>query len=141
MGINRNVSRAIVFGPKSLGGLEMHHMYTLQGTKRLQCFLGNIVCNNGNGNFMKICMEHIQLEVGTYEPFLFLKHVYSRKAIMNQSWLTAIWSHLELYKGTITTTNPWLPRPTRVHDVALTSIASEAGLGTAQQFQINKCRI
>jgi hypothetical protein len=26
MGIDRNVARVIVFGPKSLGGLEMHHL-------------------------------------------------------------------------------------------------------------------
>jgi hypothetical protein len=39
MGINRNIACAIVFGPKILGGLEMHHLYTLQGTKRLQYFM------------------------------------------------------------------------------------------------------
>jgi hypothetical protein len=48
---------------------------------------------------------------------------------------------LELCKGTITTTNPWLPKPQRVHDFALTSIASEVGLNNAQQRQINACRI
>jgi hypothetical protein len=33
MGINRNVARKIVFGTKTLGGLEMHDLYTIQGTK------------------------------------------------------------------------------------------------------------
>jgi hypothetical protein len=41
MGINRNVAHAIVFGLKILGGLEMHHLYTIQGTKRLQYFLAH----------------------------------------------------------------------------------------------------
>jgi hypothetical protein len=52
MGINRNIARAAVFGPKGLGGLEMHHLYTLQATKRLQYFLGHIACNDGNDNLM-----------------------------------------------------------------------------------------
>jgi hypothetical protein len=81
---------------------------------------------------MKICMEHTQLEVGSYEPFLFLKYSHAGKALLNQSWLTEIWSHLELCKGTITITNLWLPKPQRVHDFALIYIGSEAGLNTAQ---------
>jgi hypothetical protein len=86
-------------------------------------------------------MEHTQLEVGSYEPFLFLKYSNAGKALLNQSWTTAIWSHLELCKGTITTTHPWLPKPQGVHDLALTSTASEAGLNTAQHRQINASRI
>jgi hypothetical protein len=57
MGINRNVARNIVFGPKTLGGLETHDLYTIQGTKRLQYFIGHVMCNDGNGNLMRICME------------------------------------------------------------------------------------
>jgi hypothetical protein len=56
MGINRNVARNIVFGPKALGGLEMHDLYTIQGTKRLQYFLGHVMCNDGNGNLKRICV-------------------------------------------------------------------------------------
>jgi hypothetical protein len=52
----------------------MHHLYTIQGTKHLQYFLVHIACNNGNGNLTRICLEHTQLEVGTYEPFIFLKY-------------------------------------------------------------------
>jgi hypothetical protein len=103
--INRIVARTIDFGLKSLGGLETRHLYTLQGTKRLQYFLGHIACNDGNGNLMKICMEHTQLEVGKYEAFIFLVHSYAGNALINQSWRTVIWSHLELCKGIITTIN------------------------------------
>jgi hypothetical protein len=87
MCINRNVSRNIFFGPRSLGELEMHHIYILQGTKRLQYFMGNIVCNDGNGNIMRICMEHTQFEVGTYEPFLFFKYSSAGTALLNKTWI------------------------------------------------------
>jgi hypothetical protein len=141
VGIHRNVARAIVFRPKSLGGLEMHHIYTLQGKKCLQYFLGHITCNDGNGNPVKICMEPTQLEVQTYEPFLFLKKSYAGKSLINQSRLTEIWSHLDLCKETITTADPWLPKPQIEHDVALVFMAFEANLSTAQQRQMNAYRI
>jgi hypothetical protein len=57
MFINRNVAWKIVFGPKNLGVLEMHDLYTIQGTKRLQYFIGHIMCNDGTGNPMCIIME------------------------------------------------------------------------------------
>jgi hypothetical protein len=46
MGINRNVSRAIVFGPKHLGGISLSHLHTLQGIRRLQYFIGHIAKTN-----------------------------------------------------------------------------------------------
>jgi hypothetical protein len=141
LGINRNVACSIVFGTNSLGGFEMHHLYTLQGMKRLQYFLGHIACKEINGYLMMICMEHIQLDVGTYEPFLFLQHSYAGNALINQSWITTIWAHLELCKGMITKTNSWRPKPQRVYDMELMSMAFEANLSTARQCQINPCRI
>jgi hypothetical protein len=35
MGINRNVTRAIVFSPKHLGGMSLSHLHTLQDIRRL----------------------------------------------------------------------------------------------------------
>jgi hypothetical protein len=63
----------------------MHHLYTLQGTKRLQYLLGHIACNDGNGNLLRIYMEHMQLEVGTYKPFLFLKRLSDGTSLLNNS--------------------------------------------------------
>jgi hypothetical protein len=48
---------------------------------------------------------------------------------------------LELCKGTITTTNPWLPKPQRKNNVSLMSMVVEANLNTLQQQHINACGI
>jgi hypothetical protein len=141
MGINRNVALKIVFGPKTLGGLEMHDLYTIQGTKRLQYFLGHVMCNARNGNLMRICMESTQLEVGLYEPFPFLNYKVAGSHLLNKTWITKIWEHLSLSNGTITTTNPWLPRPQREHDTALMAIASSANFMNKQKQHINACII
>jgi hypothetical protein len=140
MDINRNVARKIVFEPKTLGGLEMHDLYTIQCTERLQYFLGHVMCNDGNGNHMHICMESTQLEVGLCEPFLFLNYKVSGSHLLNKTWITAIWGHLSLSNGTITT-NTWLPRPQRAHDTALMAIASSTNFTNKQKQHINVCRI
>jgi hypothetical protein len=74
MAINRNVARAIVFGPKRLGGMALCHLHTLQGICRIQYFIGHTANNDGVGKLMSICIESTQLEVGTFEPFMFTLH-------------------------------------------------------------------
>jgi hypothetical protein len=141
MGIDRNVAWKIVFEPNNLGGLEIHHLYTIQGTQRLQYFLGNVMCNDGNVNLVRICMESTQLEVGSYKPFLSLDYKVAGSHLLNKMSMTAIWEHLSLFKGTITTKNPWLPLPQTVNDVALMSIASRGEFTDKQKQHINACII
>jgi hypothetical protein len=56
-------------------------------------------------------MESTQLEVGSYEPNLFLDYTVAGSRLINNSWMTAILERLSLCKGTITTTHPWLCHP------------------------------
>jgi hypothetical protein len=72
MGINRNVSRSIVFGPKHLGGIAIIHIHTLQGICRLQYLVGHIMNNDGVGDIRWIYTKATQLDIGTFEPFIFL---------------------------------------------------------------------
>jgi hypothetical protein len=72
MSINRNVSRAIVFGPKHLGGMALIYLHTLQGLRSLKYFIGHIANNDGLGKLIHICIEATQLEVATFESFMFL---------------------------------------------------------------------
>jgi hypothetical protein len=48
---------------------------------------------------------------------------------------------LELCNGTITATNPWLPKPQIKNDVSLMSTVVEANLSTSQQQKINAYHI
>jgi hypothetical protein len=79
--------------------------------------------------------------VGLYEPFLFLNYKVTGLHLLDKTWLTAIWEHLSLSNGTITTTKPWVPRPQREHDTALMAIASSSNFTNKQKQHINACRI
>jgi hypothetical protein len=123
MGINHNVTRDIVFGPKHLNGVSLRHLHTLQGIRRLQYFIGHIANNNVVGKLLRICVEATQLEVGTFEPFLFLLHSAHGHYTLTFTWVHELWSFLELFKGTITLTNSCIPSPQRQHDQAVISLA------------------
>jgi hypothetical protein len=52
--------------------IPLSSLHTLQGIRRLQYFIRNISNKDGVDNIIRICVESTQLEVGTFEPFLFL---------------------------------------------------------------------
>jgi hypothetical protein len=51
---------------------------------------------------MRICIDAAQLEVGKFESFLFLLHSVHGPSELTASWILEIWSFLELFKATIT---------------------------------------
>jgi hypothetical protein len=81
------------------------------------------MCKDGSVNLMRKSIESTQLEAGAYEPFLFLDYKISGAPMLSHTWMEAIWEHLSLCNGTIKIIDLWLPRPYRVNDVALVSIA------------------
>jgi hypothetical protein len=86
MVINRNVARAIFFGPKRLGGMALCHLDKLQGICRIQYFSGHIANNYVIGKVMRIFIKATQLEVGTFEPFMFTLHSIYSPATLTASW-------------------------------------------------------
>jgi hypothetical protein len=141
MGINRNVSRAIVFGPKQLGGMSLSQLHTLQCIIRLQYFIGYITNNDGVGKLIRICIEATQLEVGTFEPFIFLLHSMPVHSTLTSTWVHESWSFLQLFKGSIILTNSWLPSPQSQNDQSIMSLTTRFQCTKGEQRQINMCRI
>jgi hypothetical protein len=115
MGIDRNVYRHIVFGPKHTVVMALRHLHTLQGMSRIQYLIGHITNDDGVSKLMCICIEAIQLEV-----LLFSLHGYT---LISRSWINEIWSCNELFFFTIMIANTWLPHPQRDSDQTIMSLA------------------
>jgi hypothetical protein len=111
MSIDRNVERAIVFIPKRFRGMSLSHLHTLQGIQIHKYFIGHIENDDGVGKLGRICIEATQLEVGTFEPFLFLRHSIYGNATLTASWVHEIWSFVELFQRTVTLSNSWISSP------------------------------
>jgi hypothetical protein len=136
MGINRNVSRHIVFVPKDMGGMALRHIHTLQGISCIQYLIGHITNNDGVAKLMRICIEATQLEVGTFKPFFFIP-----LSLVSRLWINEIWSFIELFSGTITILNTWLTHPQRLHGQAIMSLAVLFSQNKGELIQINIYRI
>jgi hypothetical protein len=80
--INRNVSCSKVVGPKIQFGVSFFHSHTLQGIQRIQYFTDHLTNNYGVEKLMIICIEAAQLELGTFEPFMFIKHNTFRASML-----------------------------------------------------------
>jgi hypothetical protein len=141
MGINRNVSRHIAFGPKFIDGMALRHLHTLQGIHRIQYLIGHITNNDGVAKLMRICIEATQLEVGMFKPFFFLPFSLHGPSLLSRSWINKIWSFNELFVGTMTVSNTWLPHPQRLQDQAIISLAVLFSQNKGELKQINICRI
>jgi hypothetical protein len=122
MGIKRNVSRHIVFSPKHMGGMDLRHLHTIQGMRRIQYLIGHITNDDSVAKLMRICIEATQLEVGMLEPFFFLPFSLHGSSLVSRSWINEIWSFNELFSGTIIILNTWLPHPQCVYDQAIMSL-------------------
>jgi hypothetical protein len=121
--------------------MSLCHLHNRQGICRLQYCIGHIANNDRVGKLMMICIEAKQLEVGTFEPFLFTLHSINGPSKLTSSWVLEIWSFLELFKATITLTNSWIPSPQRQHDQALVSLVILHTGNKGELRQINRCKI
>jgi hypothetical protein len=86
-------------------------------------------------------MESTQLEVGSYEPFLFLDYKVAGDQLLKNLWMMEILEYASLCKGTIMMTESWLLRPQREHDATIVSIAADSEFTDKQKKQISACRI
>lgn len=61
MGYNRHLPKVVRHGPKHLGGSGLIHMYTEQGIKHLQHFLGMIRQSSALSEILQITLSNYQL--------------------------------------------------------------------------------
>jgi hypothetical protein len=109
-------------------------LHTLQGIRILQCFIIHITNNDGVGKSIRICIKATQLEVGTFNPFMFLHHSIHGHTTLTASWVHDIWSFLELFQGTITLSD-------KCNDQSIMTLVILFASHNGKLRHINMCRI
>ena len=79
MGYNKNMPRAVVFGPIKHGGIGMPHMFTEQGAAQTTELLKHVRSDSPSGVMARIAINWYQLSTGVgfdtlEEPFYKIKH-------------------------------------------------------------------
>jgi len=70
MGLNRHFPRAVLHGPKSLQGLEIPHLFTLQSIEHLKQLINHQLHPDITTQLLEGTIESLYLQVGLGKPFL-----------------------------------------------------------------------
>ena len=138
--LNRNTSRAIVFGPSSYAGLDLPELYTTEGTGQLRLLLGHLRLRDKTARLILIDLSYLQLLTGS--STLFLNLPYKRYGhCTEQGWLVSIWKFLNKINFKILIRQAFVPTPPRQHDTNLMDFFVTQGTSHKTLKILNRCRV
>jgi hypothetical protein len=138
--LNRNTSRNIIHGPLVYGGLNLPHLYTLQGIGQLKFLLGHLRAQDKMSKLILISHGYLQLVVGITENFLNVPYdVYHHWAC--PSWLTSVWQFASKLQLKITMVNAWLPPKPMDNDLNIMEYFISQKFLPKQLIRLNRCRL
>jgi len=125
MGYARTFPRAVVYAPKTRGGLGFCHLSAEQGVQKALQVLKHLRADTTTGKVYQTLINHYQLNAGFSTPIL--EHTIAAP------WSTAYWidtlrEYLNQTGGQIILQNAWTPKPRRSHDQAIMEALLEANL-------------
>lgn len=107
-GFNRHTHRAIIYGPRSLGGACFRHLHVEQGVEQVTYFLRQWRLDATVGRALRCVMAWLQLSVGVSYPVL----EYPLRLLlphMESLWVALMRQFLGSTKTSIQLNNPSIP--------------------------------
>jgi len=138
-GFNRNFPRRVTYGPATHGGLNFRHLYTEQGTLRLQHFISHLRKNTTIGKMHLANLLTHQLISGLSSPIL---EATQRPILyLSTSLLTETRRFLSEIQCTITIPAATTPPYPRANDTHLMDHLNSPNYTTQKLQHINACRL
>jgi hypothetical protein len=138
-GYNRHFPRALVFAPRSKGGLGYVHLYLLQGQQCIRLLLRHILHQTELGKQIRIDLAWIQLEAGVSTAIL--TNTQNDLDYVQDGWVLGIRRFLKTVDAEIQLTEVESPQIYRQNDVYLMDIFRTQGLSTSSLSRLNRCRL
>ena len=140
-GYNRHTKRAILYGPKSLGGARFYHLLTLQGMGQLFGFLKHWRAPNTQpGTLVRIALAWTQLNAGTGTSIL--TDVQTPLPHCESKWFKALRSFLHSIDVSLELDDSYVLPLQRENDFYLMDrIITEGTFTDSQLTLINYCRL
>jgi hypothetical protein len=130
MGYNRKTPSAIVYGPQSVGGIRMRHLFTEQGTMQAQKTKQHLRAFTQLGSTILIQLNWAQLVSGRSTPILEIPSE-TIPQLENEQWI-------QNYDNPDDLDTPY---GKRVNELILMDITAGKNLSKHEIQQINKCRL
>jgi hypothetical protein len=138
-GYNRHFPRALVFAPRTQGGLEFVHLFLQEGKQSIQLLLRHLLHNTELGKQIRIDLAWIQLEAGISHHIL--ENTQLELDYIQDGWIIGIRRFLKTVAAEVHLPQETRPRIYRQHDRYLMEIFREQGLSTPDLRRLNRCRL
>jgi hypothetical protein len=140
LGYNSHTPHAIVYGPPSLGGIGLHHLFAEQGSLKMQVLLQQLRCNTKLGRLIKTQLQWAQMFCWSAYPLL-ESTTTPWPTLSDELWITTLRSFLSISE--ISVCIPALNPVTLQQDgdFALMDAVQTLNYCRADIIRINRCRI
>ena len=139
-GLQRNTPKIVLFSTAEQAGLNIQHIYHVQGLEKLKLFLMHARRNDTTGQLLDICLAYTQLELGISNSFLATSY-YKYKEYITPNWMTHLWQYMTDCKAMLEpTTHDHLYRCPRINDFFLMDVVFESDLPNEPKAIFNQIR-
>ena len=120
-GAPRTTSRILVHATPQYVGMNLIHLYDLNGVEKLKCFMLHFRRFDYTGHLMRIASQWTQLWTGTERPFLHLQYE-DYHHLTPSTWVSHLWQHVGLRQLTIDTTRSYCFSKQRHNDAFIVDL-------------------
>ena len=140
MGYNRHLARAVVYGPRTMGGLGVPNLIYEQGLQQI-LFIGRHLRspNSPLRPLFQIGIEWYRMLAG-YTSCPLATPQLSTAHIELAPWFNSLKTFLSTINHSLFIPDLFCPQPLREHDRAIMSL-SQAGFNDVDLVRINRCRL
>ncbi len=140
-GINRHISRKVLFGPISVGGLGLKNPYLTQIINHAIDIVDHSWKKTITGQLIMMSLEHLRLEIGSNCNILECKASTYKDILLTKSWIRHTWEGFEKYGITIQIDVEKV-KLRRINDKCIMDeIILNDALTRTEKNKVNKCRI
>jgi ribonuclease HI len=137
-GYEANFPRAVIFGPKKYGGVEMSQLYSYSQCQKVECLLTNVNNKTTLGRDITTDLKWLQLHSGRSTQVLSDDKNIS---YIPDNWFLGIKSFLNKFNSRIEINDLWVPKLLRRHDKNIMDELEKMDLPTGKRNIVNNWRI
>ncbi|KAL3796822.1 hypothetical protein ACHAWO_002060 [Cyclotella atomus] len=134
--INRKTSRAVIYGPRAYGGLEMPDVYTRQTQHHIKYMIKQLRWDSTLTNDILTALDNIQLASGFISPIL--EKTDSPMDYINKGWIVDLRERLNKIGVQLWIEDAWQPKPQREGDFSLMERFLSVTTTAKQRDQLRK---
>jgi hypothetical protein len=138
--ICKNYPRAVTYGPKEEGGLNLPSLYTQQGVQRIATISDCLSSNDMTGELLRTTIEAAKVEIGVGRSLFSLDYkLYSH--LLTDTWIKDTWKFAREHNIDLidkVTSNLTLHRQ---NDLFLMEVIVHHGFSKSELQKINRCRL